>query len=233
MSVAACIAIPHPGCPASAPDSPRLSRLALYYLHMAQSGTTTAEKALVTDADAPDVRLAQGGDGGAFERIVRRHQETIAAQMWRFTREPRLHEELVQNVFVEAWRSLRGFRGNAPFIHWLRKIAVRTGYAFWRDRDSRRDEVTLDDGIAATLAAPQAAEARHAAEAVHAVLGKLPPRDRLVLTLLHLEGRSVAESAQVLGWSPVMVKVQAWRARAKLKKLLERLDADGNAGGQD
>jgi RNA polymerase sigma-70 factor (ECF subfamily) len=200
---------------------------------MAQSGTTTAEKALVTDADAPDVRLAQGGDGGAFERIVRRHQETIAAQMWRFTREPRLHEELVQNVFVEAWRSLRGFRGNAPFIHWLRKIAVRTGYAFWRDRDSRRDEVTLDDGIAATLAAPQAAEARHAAEAVHAVLGKLPPRDRLVLTLLHLEGRSVAESAQVLGWSPVMVKVQAWRARAKLKKLLERLDADGNAGGQD
>ncbi len=227
------MAIQPQGCPGtSSPDSLRLSRLALYYLFMAQSGTTAAAQALPADVDAPDVRLAQDGDGSAFERLVRRHQETIAAQMWRFTREPRLHEELVQNVFVEAWRSLRGFRGNAPFIHWLRKIAVRTGYAFWRDRDSRRDEVTLDDGIAETLAAPQAAEARHAAEAVHAVLGKLPPRDRLVLTLLHLEGRSVAESAQTLGWSQVMVKVQAWRARAKLKKLLERLDADGNEEGQ-
>ena len=184
------------------------------------AGSLTADGA----TDAEDVRLAQRGDGEAFERLVRRHQETVAAQMWRFTREPRLHAELVQDVFVNAWRSLRGFRGSAPFIHWLRKIAVRTGYAFWKERDARRHQVTLDDGIAATLAAPQAADAKHAAESVHAVLGNMPPRDRLVLTLLHLDGRTVAESAQLLGWSEVMVKVQAWRARGKLKKLLEQLE---------
>ena len=208
-----------------APQRCRPPILALYYRGMAELSTTTeTTEAAVCTADADDVRLAQQGNGDAFERLVRRHQETVAAQMWRFTREPRQHAELVQDVFVNAWRSLRGFRGSAPFIHWLRKIAVRTGYAFWKERDSRRDQVTLDDGIAETLVAPQAADAKHAAEAVHAVLGQLPPRDRLVLTLLHFDGRSVAESAQLLGWSEVMVKVQAWRARAKLKKLLEALE---------
>ena len=223
-----CMTIPYPSCPASVPDSFRLLfQAALYYSRMADHGTIktmTAESVADSATDATDVLLSQNGDGSAFERLVRRHQETISVQMWRFTRDQRLHEELVQNVFVEAWRSLRSFRGSAPFIHWLRKIAVRTGYAFWKERDSHRDEVTLDDGIAETLAAPHSTDARHAAEAVHAVLGKLPPRDRLVLTLLHLDGRSVAEAAQVLGWSQVMVKVQAWRARAKLKKLLEKLE---------
>ena len=205
--------------------------MALYYWSMANLRTTeTVCQAADVALDVADVRLAQQGDGDAFERLVRRHQETVAAQMWRFTREPRLHAELVQDVFVNVWRSLRGFRGSAPFIHWLRKIAVRTGYAFWKERDARRDQVPLDAGIAATLAAPQAADAKHAAEAVHAVLGRLPPRDRLVLTLLHFDGRSVAESAQLLGWSEVMVKVQAWRARAKLKKLLEALEMEPQSG---
>ena len=220
-----CLDFRWSGRPVSMPGGPPPASAALYYLCMAKTGVMTADKAASSaEADAEDVRLSQQGDGQAFERLVRRHQETIAAQMWRFTRDPRLHAELVQDVFVNAWRSLGGFRGYAPFLHWLRKIAVRTGYAFWKERDSHRADVTIDEGIGETLAAPEAASDGAAAEAVHAVLGKLPPRDRMVLTLLHLEGRSVADSARLLGWSQVMVKVQAWRARAKLKKLLADLD---------
>ena len=56
---------------------------------------------------------------------------------------------------------------------------------------------------------------------MHALLARLPPRDRLVLTLIYLDGCSVAEAAELTGWSQTMTKVQAHRARKKLKKLLE------------
>jgi RNA polymerase sigma-70 factor (ECF subfamily) len=62
------------------------------------------------------------------------------------------------------------------------------------------------------------------ADDVAAALEQLPPRDRLVLTLLYLESRSVAEAADLAGWSQTMVKVQAYRARGKLRKLLETRD---------
>ena len=61
-----------------------------------------------------------------------------------------------------------------------------------------------------------------AAETLHHVLDRLSPRDRLVITLLHLENHTVAETAALTGWSQTMVKVQAFRARSKLRKLLER-----------
>ena len=57
---------------------------------------------------------------------------------------------------------------------------------------------------------------------LHVLLNELPPRDRLVLTMIHIEERSIAETAELVGWSQVMVKVQAFRARKKLKDLWQR-----------
>ncbi len=64
--------------------------------------------------------------------------------------------------------------------------------------------------------------AADAAGQIAAALEQLPPRDRLVLTLLYLEDRSVAEAAELAGWSQTMIKVQAYRARKKVRKLLEQ-----------
>lgn len=169
--------------------------------------------------DLEDVEKARRGDGDAYARLLRRHQGAVALQMWRFTRDPVAHEELVQDVFVNAYKSLGGYRGTGPFLHWLRKIAVRTGYAFWRSRGNRA--VPLEEKDLKRLSEPPRDEsAEEAGELVHRALDALPPRDRLVLTLQYLEGRSTAEIAELTGWSRVMVKVQAWRARAKLKKAL-------------
>ena len=63
-------------------------------------------------------------------------------------------------------------------------------------------------------------QVQQAGAAVHAALAKLAPHDRLVLTLFYLEGCAVAEIARLTGWSQTMVKVQAFRARNRLKKLL-------------
>ena len=65
-------------------------------------------------------------------------------------------------------------------------------------------------------------QAEEAAELLHDLLGRLPPRDRLVLTLLYLEELTVAQAAERAGWSRTMVKVQAHRARKKLRALLEK-----------
>jgi len=174
-----------------------------------------------SDEDAADVRDALAGDGAAFARIVRRQQGAVAARMWRFTRDRLQHEELVQDVFVEVWRSLRSYRGTGALAHWIGRIAVRVGYRFWRESDRRRKVKPLGDvEIAALGGDPSDRSAAEAAELVHETLAHLSPRDRLVVTLLHLEERSVKEVADLTGWSRSMVKVQAWRARKKLEKLL-------------
>ena len=67
---------------------------------------------------------------------------------------------------------------------------------------------------------------QQAAELVHHLLSKLPPRDRLVLTLRYLDQCSVSETAQRTGWSLSLVKVQTHRAKQKLKKMLKNTDIE-------
>lgn len=182
------------------------------------------------EADAADVRASLAGDHDAFRRLIERHQSRVAALLWRFTRDREAHAELVQDVFVEAWRALASWRGEAPFEHWLARIATRTGYRLWRrrEREERITRVPLED--CPELRAPEELEPSQAGELLHRLLGQLPPRDRLVLTLRYLEEHSVAETARLTGWSTTMVKVQAWRARAKLLRLFEQ--ATGEAGDE-
>jgi len=173
--------------------------------------------------DLRDIRGSVAGDGEAYARLVRRHQQAIARHLWRFTRDPAACEELAQEVFVQAYFSLRSFRGRSPFDHWLTRIATRVGYRYWKDRRHERLGRAISPPIDAAVARPDPpTSSREAGEQLHAVLARLPPRDRLVLTLMYLEGRSVAQVADLVGWTKTMVKVQAHRARGKLKKLLER-----------
>ena len=173
-------------------------------------------------ADGPDIEAAVAGDSDAYARLVDRYQGRIAKRMWRFTRDRRELEELVQDVFVEAYFSLKGFRGSAPLLHWLNRIATRVGYRFWKARRRAGGTLPLQDWDAVLADEGDPLAAAEAADLAHHLLGQLPPRDRLVLTLLYLEELSVAEAAQRAGWSKAMVKVQAHRARKKLRALLEQ-----------
>lgn len=182
----------------------------------------------VSIEDARDIQAGLDGDGDAYARLVRRYQGEIARYMWRFSRDARTCEELVQDVFVEAFFSLRTYRGRSPFLHWLRRIATRVGYRYWRMRsDKQATAVGLgSDGQSVPLACPAEASPQEAAELVQHVLAKLPPRDRLVLTLMYLEELPVARVAELTGWTKTMVKVQAHRARAKLKRLLDEMEIE-------
>ncbi len=183
------------------------------------SGEQLTEEDSVDRADSKDIASALEGDGSAFARLVKRYQNGVAAKMWRFTRDKDVLEELVQDTFVEAYKSLRSFKTGSSFVPWLMTIAVRIGYRHWRTTSKGRKEHSLDDFEVITAPSRQA-DPSFAADVLHRVFGNLPPRDRLVLTLMYFENHSVAEVAELTGWSRVMVKVQAHRARGKLKKLI-------------
>lgn len=170
--------------------------------------------------DLADVNASLNGDGQAYARIIARHQDAIAARMWRFTRDRTMLEELVHDVFVQAYFSLRTWRARSPLRHWLNKIATRCGYRFWT-KQSQQQAVPLADWDGADRSnVTSEMESQEAAYRLHKILGRLPPRDRLVITLLHIEQLSIEEIAEQTGWSKVMVKVQAWRARKKLQAIL-------------
>ena len=181
----------------------------------------------VDETDHRDVAAARTGDEAAFARLVRRHQPAVAGLLWRFTREPAQLEDLVQEVFVDAYFGLDGYRGAAPLEHWLSRIATRVGYRFWKKRSRRPAAVPLEH---LDPAAPSGDVDPAAAGAlVHALLARLPPPERLVLVLMYFDNCSIQEIAGRMGWNRAMVKMRAYRARRRLKamavqeRLLEKL----------
>jgi RNA polymerase sigma-70 factor (ECF subfamily) len=172
--------------------------------------------------DWEDVRRTRGGDPDAYRRLIERHQDHVARILWRFSRDRRVHEELVQDVFVEAYLSLSGYHSKAPFDHWLARIATRVGYRYWKEKARSREYEPFD----LREAAGGNSEPDQAAELLHRLLEQMPPRDRLVLTLRYLDQCDVAETAQRTGWTRTMVKVQTLRARNKLRKLMEQSGAE-------
>lgn len=180
--------------------------------------------------DLIDVQQTLAGDAQAFARIIRRHQAQVTARMWRFTHDRQALEELVEEVFVEAYLHLRSFKGSGPLPGWLNTIATRAGYRYWKRRSRKSRTVSLKDWDLPALAREDKPDPQQAGEALGALLEQLRPRDRLVLTLMYLEDLPLAEVAQETGWSLTMVKVQAHRARAKLRALLA---ANGITGLDD
>jgi RNA polymerase sigma-70 factor (ECF subfamily) len=184
----------------------------------------------VTAGDSEDIRRTRDGDPDAYRRLVERHQDHVAQILWRFSRDRSVHEELVQDVFVEAYLSLNTYHGKAPWGHWLARIATRVGYRYWKERARQKAAVPFSleewDDIAGDDQMLERIEPDRAADILHRLLGQLPPRDRLVLTMRYIEGCDVAETARRTGWTKTMVKVQALRARNKLKRLVERSEME-------
>jgi RNA polymerase sigma-70 factor (ECF subfamily) len=172
-------------------------------------------------AEVADIRQSQNGDAEAYRRLIESHQNYVGQLLWRFSRDKAVHEELVQDVFVEAYFSLHSYKGTAPFSHWLARIATRVGYRYWKKAAAQTADLSLEewDRVAA---AGDHDDMPEAAELLYRLLGQLPPRDRLVLTLRYIDDCDVAETAQRTGWTKTMVKVQALRAKMKLKKLFDQ-----------
>jgi RNA polymerase sigma-70 factor (ECF subfamily) len=188
----------------------------------ASAAPATEERKKADAAELEDIRRSRQGDSDAYRRLIERHQEHVSGILWKFSRDRLVHEELVQDVFVEAYMSLGSYRAKAPFAHWLARIATRVGYHYWKQmaRRRERESYTLEEWDQMPDEPPERMDPSQAASLVHRLLAQLRPRDRLVLTLRFLEGCNVAETARRTGWTKSMVKVQTQRAKKRLEKLI-------------
>lgn len=172
-----------------------------------------------------EIEAALRGDEDAYARLVDRHHDAMAGLMWRFAHNPADHEELVQEVFVQAYLGLSGFAGRGSFRSWLRTIATRTGYQYWKQCDKGRTHLSLSvaeiaeqaDAVTDKTVSPSQAEM-----ILRGLLEQLAPKNRLVLTLLYLEELRPEDIARQTGWTRPGVWMQAMRARRKLLRLVKK-----------
>lgn len=181
--------------------------------------------------DAELIAAVRGGDTASFEPLVVKYSPRIFGTARRYARRESEVEDIVQEVWAKAFQRLASFRGEAPFDHWLMRLAVRTCYDFLRQHQRRKEQTFTElsepeeDWLERFAVAPEgASEDTEAARAlVGRVLEELSPPNRLVITLLEIEDRTVKEVAALTGWSVPLVKVRAFRARAAMRKILARM----------
>jgi len=174
------------------------------------------------------------GDSSSFEPLVQKYSPRVFATARRYARRESEVEDIVQEVWLKSFEKLASFRGEAPFEHWLMRLAVRTCYDFLRghqrNRESAFSELTeaeedwLERFVVEPSSAPEDSDA--AKLLINRVMEKLSPQARLVITLLEIEDRSVKEIAELTGWTVPLVKVRAFRARGEMRKILSKIAKD-------
>ena len=187
-------------------------------------------------SDLELARLAAAGDESAFGEIVRRHSPRVFRVASRFFRRREQAEEAAQEIFLKAFTELAGFEGRGSFEGWLTRIATNTCLNILRGQKRRSPELTAadlteDEGAWLDSKMSDAATERHraaeratvAADLADRVLDTMSPDDRLALTLVDGEELSVREVAEMTGWSESKVKVQAFRARRRMREAVEKL----------
>ncbi|HWS53744.1 MAG TPA: sigma-70 family RNA polymerase sigma factor [Pyrinomonadaceae bacterium] len=179
------------------------------------------------------IRRAQAGDLDAFCRLARGYERRVYSLALHFCRSPEDAEDLSQEVWLKAFRSLGSFRRESGFYTWLRRITVNSFLnhrrALTMTRESEKTTVRFDSleelAEGAGLAAdPAAAEdgfhRRLLAERVLAALGELTPQQRLMFLLKHREGMTYKEIADSFGCSTGAVKKSLFRSLLKLRAAL-------------
>ena len=182
-------------------------------------------------SDQELIRDVLAGDTARFELLIQKYQPRIFATARRYARRESEVEDVVQEIWLKAYSKLDSFRGDAPFEHWLMRLAVRTCYDFLRSHQRNREDTLSDltepenDWIERFVEDPDTAreDEEAAKQLVNRLLDKLSPRSRLIITLLEIEQRSVKEISKLTGWSTSLVKVRAFRARNEMRKLVKHM----------
>ncbi|WP_438482401.1 RNA polymerase sigma factor [Oleiharenicola lentus] len=156
-------------------------------------------------------------------RIVRSHLPRRVAE-----------EDLAQDIFLKMFTRLDQYQGAVPFPHWVSRIAVTTCIDQLRAQKRRpefrwadlsENEAEVLDNVLSDEKTELPGSALAARELVHKLLDQLKPDDRLVIQLLDLDQKTIAEISAQTGWNQTLVKVRAFRARRKLQKLFQELQS--------
>ena len=170
------------------------------------------------------IALARDGDEQAFARLVERHHRAVFGLVVRTIGDRARAEELTQEVFLRVFRGLKYFRGQARLSTWIYRIAVNVCS---QDRARHRPEVPLEGPVSWERPAPDPGGLDRAFDAIELrdrlskALARLPPRERLLVTGHYLHDVQYDALAEALDIPLGTVKTHLFRAKARLRKLLE------------
>lgn len=197
------------------------------------SGVTPAPEAPL-DVPACVARARAGNEDAARQLVQHLYPLVISVVRGHLPRRTG-EEDLAQMIFLKVFSKLDQYSGTVPLAHWVSRIAVNTCLnALQAERirpelrwaDLREEEEHVLDSLASTAGELEPGRELAAREIVGKLLDTLKPEDRLLMQWLHMEGRSIEEIRGRTGWNVSWIKVRAFRARRRLRKLLETLMHD-------
>jgi len=167
------------------------------------------------------------GNQRDYSELVKRYQNFVFTIVLRYTESREDAEEISQDVFVKAYRSLADFRGESKFSTWLYTITTTTCITFLRKK--KLDVQSLDnerifavaDNIDSGMRANQV-EQKSKVNMVNQAIGLLSPDDAQIITLFYKGEQSLEEIATIMGMETNTIKVRLHRARTRLKEKMEK-----------
>lgn len=177
------------------------------------------------------IRRCIAGESAAQTEFYRAHMRPVAANLYRVLGDRRDLDDLVQEVFVIAFRGLPKFRQEARLSTWLYRICVNVGLGKIRSRVRRPPPILKADPVALdTRVSPENPETlldREETKArVYRILDQISPKKRIVLYLHEIQGHDLKEIAYLVGANPVTVRTRLFYGRKEFYKLLAAADED-------
>lgn len=172
-------------------------------------------------------RAVSLADDGAFETLMRRHQQRIHHLLLRFSRDRTVAEDLCQDTFLQAWRKLSTYQGRGSFAGWLAQVAYNV-FLQHRRRSPHQPGLSLDESAATTGGEQALTSPQPVVEApdLERLLAVVSPEERTLLILSYGAGLSATEIGAMLGSSAGTVKSQIHRAKHKIRRHFH-IEAEG------
>jgi RNA polymerase sigma-70 factor (ECF subfamily) len=192
-----------------------------------------AEDAPPQPPDSALVAQAQRGETAAFDELIRRHSPRLYALIYHMTSNREDTNDLLQDVFAKAYRSLSRFRGQSQFYTWLYSIATNMTLNFLKKRNRRQHAMSLDDldsGIgrdeefiaATTPRSPEhEADLKELQAKLNEAMQKLSHDHRAVVVMYDIQGLPHAEISRIMGVSEGTIRSRLFYAHRQLQSLLD------------
>jgi RNA polymerase sigma-70 factor (ECF subfamily) len=185
--------------------------------------TVTSDLHARRSADLDLARRCIGGERDAQRAFFQAHRRRVHLVLYRILGGNRDIDDRIQDAFVEIFRSLPGYRGDAQLSTWIDRICVRVARRHFAQREPSRApalELVMADDPA--RAPDRRVEAREAARRLYALLEQIEPSHRIAFVLHVIDGRSLRDVAAVTDASVVATKLRVWRTRRRIEEAAKR-----------
>ena len=181
------------------------------------------------------VAAALRDDDEAARELVRRLYPLVSKLVRAHRPARSAEEDLCQMIFIKVMQKLSQFSGQVPLEHWVSRVAINTCInqiqaervrPELREADLSEEQAAVVRNLAATAGELGPDQSFASRELVEHLMKALQPAERLVIDLLYLQQRTVAEIQKITGWSGALVKVRAFRARQKMKRRMATISAE-------